>query len=286
MRQLILLFLCVFSLGLPKAEAQDRKFYHKEDSLKVEKYIAFLSDKSSEPAGEQIISTAKLFLDLPYVASTLEKTPETLVVNLRELDCSTLVETVLALVRTSQTGGKNFADYCNTLENIRYRNGKVSYTERLHYIADWKTYNEKKGILKDITSGIKGNIKYHLDLSFISSHPNLYKQLESNPEWTAIIRDYEKEANQRDYYYIPKESLDKASCSIKNGDIIGFVTSIKGLDVSHMAFAYWQDGMLKFIHASSAEKRVVINRESLKEYLNKQSKIKGIWIIRVNDINH
>lgn len=53
-----------------------------------------------------------------------------------------------------------------------------------------------------------------------------------------------------------------------------------------MAFAYWQDGMLKFIHASSAEKRVVINRESLKEYLNKQSKIKGIWIIRVNDINH
>lgn len=286
MRQLILLFLCVFSLGLPKAEAQDRKFYHKEDSLKVEKYIAFLSDKSSEPAGEQIISTAKLFLDLPYVASTLEKTPETLVVNLRELDCTTLVETVLALVRTSQTGGKSFADYCNTLENIRYRNGKVSYMERLHYIADWKTYNEKKGILKDITSHIKGNIKYHLDLSFISSHPNLYKQLESNPEWTGIIREYEIEANKRDYYYIPKESLEQASNSINNGDIIGFVTSIKGLDVSHMAFACWKDGGLKFIHASSSEKKVVISKENLSDYLNRQSKLKGIWIIRANSINN
>ena len=84
MRQLILLLLSVFSLGFTKAEAQDRKLYHEEDSLKVEKYISFLSDKSSEPAGEQIISTAKLFLDLPYVASTLEKAPETLVVNLRE----------------------------------------------------------------------------------------------------------------------------------------------------------------------------------------------------------
>ena len=50
--------------------------------------------------------------DVPYVAHTLEVNPkEQLVVNLRELDCTTFVETVLALCLTTREGSVKYSDY-------------------------------------------------------------------------------------------------------------------------------------------------------------------------------
>ena len=51
------------------------------------------------------------------VGKTLEVNPvEELVVNLRELDCTTFVETVLALTLTTREGGQKWDDYCQTLK--------------------------------------------------------------------------------------------------------------------------------------------------------------------------
>ncbi|WP_297904996.1 N-acetylmuramoyl-L-alanine amidase-like domain-containing protein [uncultured Parabacteroides sp.] len=251
-----------------------------EDRSVFDRYYACTDSKKSLPLNELMIHTALFFRETPYVASTLEREPEGLVVNLRELDCTTFAETVLALSRTMQGENTSFESFCENLRYLRYREGTIrDYTDRLHYMTDWFYENERKGIVRDIGQEI-GGILLPLELSFISTHPNSYKQLKSHPELIRKIANKEKEINRRSYYYVPKGKIDKCSSGIKNGDILCFVTSIKGLDVTHVGIAYWKEGRLTFIHASSSARKVIIQESSLRDYAEGIKSCKGILIAR------
>lgn len=103
-RGMILLgfWMCVCMVFLVNAqEHTSRKLYcTDEDRAIFDRYCTQMEPKKSLPLDELMIHTALFFRGTPYVASTLEKEPEGLVVNLRELDCTTFAETVLALSRT------------------------------------------------------------------------------------------------------------------------------------------------------------------------------------------
>ena len=58
--------------------------------------------------------------------------------------------------------------------------------------------------------------------------------MKENPELTARIAAKEKEINARPYYYIPETEINRNATGIKDGDIVCFVTTIKGLDISHV----------------------------------------------------
>lgn len=224
--------------------------------------------------------TAKFFLDVPYVGKTLEYEPERLIVNLREMDCMTFVENVLALAEASASGTPSWQTYLEKLLQIRYRDGKIEdYTSRLHYTSDWIYENEKKGLIADITKEI-GGVPLAMDVSFVSTHPESYMQLQSHPEYIAVMAKKEKEINSRQYYYIPKEEIDKREAQIRTGDIVCFVTSIKGLDISHVGIVHKEGDKMTFIHASSGKKRVIINEESLQDYVLGIKKSKGIMVLR------
>lgn len=224
--------------------------------------------------------TAKFFLGVPYVGKTLEYEPERLIVNLREMDCMTFVENVLALAEASASGTPSWQAYLEKLQQIRYRDGKIEdYTSRLHYTSDWIYENEKKGLIADITKEI-GGVPLAMDVSFVSTHPESYMQLQSHPEYIAVMAKKEKEINSRQYYYIPKEEIDKREAQIRTGDIVCFVTSIKGLDISHVGIIHKEGDKMTFIHASSGKKRVIINEESLQDYVLGIKKSKGIMVLR------
>lgn len=224
--------------------------------------------------------TAKFFLGVPYVDKTLEYEPERLIVNLREMDCMTFVENVLALAEAFASGTPSWQTYLEKLQQIRYRDGKIEgYTSRLHYASDWIYENEKKGLIADITKEI-GGVPLAMDVSFVSTHPESYMQLQSHPEYIAVMAKKEKEINSRQYYYIPKEEIDKREAQIRTGDIVCFVTSIKGLDISHVGIIHKEGDKMTFIHASSGKKRVIINEESLQDYVLGIKKSKGIMVLR------
>lgn len=224
--------------------------------------------------------TAKFFLGVPYVGKTLEYEPERLIVNLREMDCMTFVENVLALAEASASGTPSWQTYLEKLQQIRYRDGKIEdYTSRLHYTSDWIYENEKKGLIADITKEI-GGVPLAMDVSFVSTHPESYMQLQSHPEYIAVMAKKEKEINSRQYYYIPKEEIDKQEAQIRTGDIVCFVTSIKGLDISHVGIVHKEGDKMTFIHASSGKKRVIINEESFQDYVLGIKKSKGIMVLR------
>lgn len=276
----VLLFLFLVLAVFARDHSGRRLYTTDEDREIFERYREAMEPRKSLPMGELMIGTARFFQEVPYVASTLEIEPEGLVVNLRELDCTTFAETVLALSRTIQSADPSFDTFCDNLQSLRYREGSImDYTDRLHYMADWFYENDRKGIIKDMNREIGGSF-LPLELSFISTHPDSYKPLRSNPAFVQKIALKEKEINARTCYYLPKEEIGKRSKGIKDGDILCFVTSIKGLDVTHVGIAYWRNGVLTFIHASSSAKKVIVQPTSLQAYADGIKSCKGIWVAR------
>lgn len=258
--------------------------YSKSDSLIYEDYIKTFSKDGKKSFSELIINTAKFFLNRPYVASTLEVSEsEKLVVNLRELDCTTFVENCIALSGIINFERQSFDDYCALLTYIRYRGGEIDdYTSRLHYTSDWAYENEEKEILKNISRDIGGQMVLK-NINFMSTHPQSYKHL-NNKENLAKIKRIEDSMNSRKaYIVIPISAIPANSKDIQNGDIVAFATSTEGLDYSHVGIAYWENKELHFIHASSKMKKVVIEQKTLLDYCKDSKNCAGISIFRINN---
>ena len=70
--------------------------------------------------------------------------------------------------------------------------------------------------------------------------------------------------------------------SLKDGDILGFNSNVKGLDIAHVALVYHKEnGEVGFIHASQVDGKVVIDEKSIHDYVNSRKSNDGIRIIRV-----
>ena len=241
----------------------------------------YLKKNDSKNAGESMIYFAKRFIDRPYVAATLEiNDDEQLVVNMKELDCTTLVETVTALTLTANEGKSDYESFEKNLTLVRYRNGIIDgYLSRLHYSSDWIFDNLKKGIIEDVTKSAGKEIMF--DLNFMSTHPDSYKYLKNHREAIPETAKIERQISERTYYYIPKEEIKTFDGHYRNGDIIMFLTSVPGLDFSHMGIFYRDGGKSAFIHASSKYEKVLINPESLYDYCKAVKSNKGVVILRI-----
>lgn len=230
---------------------------------------------------ERIPWIALFFLDTPYKSNTLNVTRDELpVVNLRELDCVTFVENVLALAFLEAYRPEAEADFVRNIVRFRYRDGEiVDYTSRLHYSSDWLYEMQRQHLLTDITR-FAGGVEYHRRVDFMSKHAASYPQLVQDKKLLEKIRLIETAISQRTYYYIPKDRIDRSYARIKNGDILLITTNIKGLDTSHLGFAYKKEGGTYLLHASSAGKKVMISEWPLKEYMQDIDTQTGIMVGR------
>ena len=266
--------------------------YTKEDSTLV---VKLLKEAVTQRGKESpVFYFGKKFLGLPYVAHTLELgDKEHLIVNLHGLDCTTFVETVVALSLCDQQDRRTFDAFCQNLTRIRFRNGQMTdYTSRLHYFTWWAEDNIRLGIVDEVCpksspwGAFTAIQTIHID--YMSAHPTLYKQLKNHPEFVPTIKQYEQATNGKQFRYIPKKNLswgqDTALGIVKDGDIVAMLTDSDGLDTRHIGIAFWQDGKLHLLHASSLYKKVLMSKETFFEYEAKQAKHTGIRVFRVNYI--
>lgn len=259
--------------------------YTDKDYRSYQDYVSQFKTKSQLPLNKLLIETALYFKNKPYVGSTLDKnTAEEVTVNLNEFDCTTFVETCIALSRMIKSEDNSFDNFATQLESIRYRGGVASdYSSRLHYVTDWIYDNQKQGMLKNVSLSLNG-IQDPKAINFMSTHKDKYPQLKNDLEQTNKIRQIETAINKRNnYIYIPKQEVGKIENLIKDGDIIVFATSISGLDYSHIGIAYHVADELRFIHASTNSMKVIIEPQSLSDYCLKSKRCVGVTILRLND---
>lgn len=230
---------------------------------------------------------ARKFLGVPYVAHTLEqKGDERLVVNLKQLDCTTLVETVMALTICAEQGKNSYDDYQKILTTLRYRHGILDgYVSRLHYFTDWIVDNTKLGLVEETQSpNPPFTAIQRINVNYMSTHPSAYSALKAHPEWVKTIAKTEKTINGKTFRYIPKSKVANTAAmkkAVKDGDIIAITCNNKGLDIAHLGFAVWQKDGLHLLNASSIHKKVVEEPMTLRQYLKKHPSQTGIRVIKV-----
>ncbi len=285
MRRLLFLwgFVSVLSMGL------SAQTYTRADSLKVERLLAEAALRGD--VTNWTLYFAEKFIGTPYVASTLEvNDEEELVVNLRQLDCTTLVENVVALTLTVREPAPSFAAFCRNLEKIRYRGGvRDGYASRNHYFSEWIASNEKLGVVEEIRGkkdeGYRPFVAVQrLELDYMSTHPSAYPMLEGNAGELRRIRTNEQAFDGQAVRYVPVSWLGKGQeelDDIHDGDILAIVTRKKGLDTSHLGFAVWKEGRLHLLNASSIHKKVVLEPMTLRQYMQKHPSQLGVRVVRV-----
>lgn len=264
--------------------------YTPADSIKV---VRLLNEGAAQPKDCCLtLFFAEQLLGLPYVAHTLEvNDTEQLVVNLRELDCTTLIDNCLALTLTTRQGSQSFQDFCYWLERMRYRDGlRNGYPSRNHYWSQWARSNSALGIAEEVTSELQ-NVstplsRQKIDLHYMSQHYSAYRMLKDAPqEDRDLIRQYEQELNTTVVPYIPNAMLNKGRdvlTNVHDGDVLALVTRKDGLDVSHLGFAKWgKDGKLHLLNASSIHHKVVLEPKTLYQYMKEHPSNLGIRVFRL-----
>ena len=256
--------------------------YH--DSLFVDSIIDSASRIDFKSDADKVMFFARNMIGIPYRGGTLDVNEnESLVVRTDSVDCTTYVETILAMYLASKAEDDEYSDFKEALTRIRYRDGVIKgYSSRLHYFSDWVANNEKKGILYEVTSR-SNHSQRHFSINYMTKHSGLYRRLKEDSLSVNEMLCVEEKWKNYDMSYIPKELLKEHhnNIDICNGDILALTTNIDGLDVLHLGFAVWVDGNIHLLHASSLYGRVVLDPMSLYEYLKDRKKHTGIRVIRV-----
>lgn len=264
--------------------------YTKADSTLVCQLLQeFVPQRQQLTNDQLIIKIARKFIGMPYVAHTLDiNEDEKLVVNLHGLDCTTYVEAVTALTLCVKKGEIRFSDYVRQLEQLRYRGGKMSYVNRLHYFHWWQEDNERMGFVKEIDSpNPPFTAVQTLKINYMSQNARLYDMLKNHPERIAELKKLEDATNGTKLRYIPKNLLNNSKLLrevIRDGDILAIVTSKRELDTTHLGFAIWHKDGLHLMNASNLRKngnKVVDPVETLYDYMMARPANLGIRVVRI-----
>ncbi len=268
------------------ASPADMRYHCNNDTTEINALLVKGSQSGLKTANELVSFYGHQLLGTPYVAHTLEGEKEWLTIDIDELDCTTFVESLYALARTTLDGRTSWRDYAQNLESVRYRNGELGdYSSRLHYISDWIANNSYRGNFKEVTASIPGAKFMVKNLDFMSTHRESYPRLKDDNAMFEKIKGIEVGYRMHRYPFLKKEWLGdkKTQAALKDGDIIALPTKTDGLDVSHMAIIVKEGNSIKMLHASSVDKKVKIEKDDLKETLRRNRNWIGIRVIRIND---
>lgn len=208
-------------------------------------------------------------------------------------DCTTFVETVLALARAESS-----SEFLSTLNQIRYREGRVAYENRNHFPSiDWIPNNSKAGFVKDITGRIAGT---HTKWSQTWIEKDEWLRMKG-VDFQKLSSQFKKELGRLPY--IAKEDLiqdPQLENQIPSGVIFHVVRpnwDLKKaigtqLDVSHEGFLIREQGVLYMVHASNGlrdggEDYKGVKKEALRDYIlrvmMKSPSMAGLNILKIQD---
>ncbi len=284
---MIMLAAACTSTTTPPAQAasqQQMRFHCANDTTEINELLKKGYESGLKDANELVSYYAHELLGRPYVAHTLEGSPEQLTINIDELDCTTFVETLYALTRTTLNGRYSWRDFANCLENLRYRGGKMDgYASRLHYISDWSTDNTSRGNLKEITGDING-VQYKIKtINYMTTHRDLYPALADSATFERVRSSEIGYRNHR-FPYIKREHLSSKNVknALKSGDFVGLVTKMEGLDVSHMGIIEKDaKGDIYLLDASMSGKQVQLEKKNMYDMLRNSKNNIGIRVWRI-----
>lgn len=277
----LLLFLSAFPLLASSNQAFD---------LRVQQLYHSLKTNSKTSMASRLDTISARFLNKPYLLGALgegsnARFDQTPLYRLDAFDCETFVTSMLALAFATDA-----ASYKKCLQKLRYKNGRVNYVNRNHFTSlDWNGNNQAQGFVKDITNTFKDAknkpvalmaramidkpswYRHKTSASIKLTQPNAQKTKQRLQEMQALANT--QSLQEASIPYIPLTALFDTEgnprlnlfSQIPDAAIIEIVrpnwdlTKQIGthLNVSHIGFAFWKNGVLIFREATSDTYKVI-----------------------------
>lgn len=201
----------------------------------------------------RLAQLSRLLLGRPYVDRPLgggPDQPEELVTRLDGFDCVTLVESALALARVRRA-----AAFAAELRRLRYRDGRLAWSHRLHYFSDWLRTNQAQGVVRIRTRGT-GSRAISARLSAVAGLPPRRVRFDA----------------------LPKRALHRARRRVAAANVVAFASTRSGLDFFHTGLllvdpAQPEPERWELIHASRSAGRVLA--EPLQDFLHR-NRMRGL----------
>lgn len=267
----------------PDAVVKDDVVYTPRDVEIFDETVAWARQERLDtlPIGSMVTRIGRRFVGDAYTPHTLDLPgPERVIVNLREFDCVTYIESVLALARVLRDGNATFPAFTEELRRIRYRDGVLdAYASRLHYFSEWIHDNDGKGLVRNVTAEL-GGVRDDEPVNFMSTHADAYPRLVGQPERIEEIRQIEQRLTAHARTYIPQERIAEVADRIQDGDVIAATSTVTGLDIAHTGLALWVDGRLHLMHAPLVGKSVEISSSPLANRIVRIEGQDGIMVAR------
>lgn len=284
-RIIYLLLTLLLAYNLSTAQTEVRFHNEKSDTTRLTTLLDRAAKMKFKSPEERVAFFGRQFIGTPYGAHTLEGEQEILTVNLDSLDCTTFVETALALAITAQERRWSWRDFIYNLRRIRYRQGSVDgYASRLHYICDWALDNTARGNFSEVTNRFP-KVNYAVKtISFMSENADKYPAL-ADSATLANIKNVEIGYRNHRYPFIKTidTSEKNTKAEFRQGDIVAFTSTLKNLDVTHMGIIVVRDGAPYVMHASLSAGKVLISETPLDKFLKRNRSFTGVRVFRLTE---
>ena len=244
------------------------------------------------PLGERTVRAGLALAGTPYEGYTLEVDDhvESPSVDFNGLDCWTFYEAALGFARMLHAKPPPYApeDLLRLIEMDRYRHGQCTgqYLSRIHFLEELFYDNEKRGLLTNITRRLPGAERMeHRDIREMTVMWRHYRYLRNNPGLLPEMARIQEYVSDLPVYHVPKRYVAGDEQYLQNGDIIAITSRDTGGYTSHVGLAYRDPGgVLRFLHASSKQRRVLAD-ERLSAYLADKRGDIGIVVARPADVS-
>ena len=241
------------------------------------------------PIGERTAAVGQALVGTRYKSFTLEidNRIEAPSVNFNGLDCWTFFESSLAFARMLDEPDANWTPerMLHFVEVDRYRGGQCTgeYLSRLHYLEEWLSDNDRRGLVKDLTRDLGGVSVPHSAREMTVGWKH-YRYLAANPALLRPLAEMEARVRERPMYQVPKSRVRAIEGKLRSGDIIGIISrdGPNAFSTSHVGLALRDnDGVLHFMHASAPHNfnKVVVDGR-LSDYLARYRSDTGILVAR------
>ncbi|MDQ3231950.1 MAG: DUF1460 domain-containing protein [Pseudobdellovibrionaceae bacterium] len=251
------------------------------------------------PFGQSIELVSEKFLGAPFVDNALGEGPwhydPDPIYRIDAFDCTTFVESVWAMAFERNQGQR----WTQDLQKIRYRNGKIAFTERLHFITtDWMPYHEARGAIENVTVSLGIPVETSITsidrlgwykkmhTAELSEFENRYPDEKATVVTTKYLSFKELLDNPLGIHKL-KEALAKgvllANFIRPNWDTVKYIGT--RIDVSHQGFLILKGDKIILRHASAVLGKVGDEdfTEYMKAYKN-HATLKGVQLARIKSL--
>ncbi|MFC4128327.1 N-acetylmuramoyl-L-alanine amidase-like domain-containing protein [Nocardia rhizosphaerae] len=225
----------------------------------IDDLLAVRAEAGDLDRGDLLARLSARLLGTPYgpdmlIGSATE--PEQLVIDLRRVDCFTLLDYVEAASRSADRD-----EFTANLIATRYFDSRVEFTQRKHFFTDWA--GAGRPLATDITAT--------LSPTAVTTTKHLNAKADGSMYLPGIP------VVDRPITHIPSAAVDGGVvAALRTGDFLGAYTTDAGLDVTHVGIIVRTPDGAVFRNASSlADHRVVDT--PLADYLRT---VPGIVVLR------